>query len=274
MTAIELRIDRGNIPTLPGSNEHLLSVWLSTLRKAAEAHLRQIELENIKINGPVVLTLEQFKCTAKGLMLDRDVRLTLTATVDGQEKNARLHVTLNLNPRRKGHRMTGDITESMMTIRDTISGAHSVAALTEELVAGDRFFSDVTVRALEKLDYALGRSGATEVTLWRYAQYGGWAATAIALTVPLLAIDGPMQARLMVSAMIGFVVYFLTYAIAVCCMPARFFENYGAGKRVMRFAGTSTGEQTLRTVRIATVLLICGLAAAASVMINISLHEQ
>jgi len=92
-------------------------------------------------------------------------------------------------------------------------------------------------------------------------------ATAIAaVTVFLKMTSDPVGLRLLIGGLVAFVTYLLAYAVAACFMPPSFFENYGAGRRVMRFANTETGQETSTILRTLTVFLIISLALMAYVM--------
>jgi hypothetical protein len=267
MAKVDIRIERRGLEGIIGRTEMVLSAWETSAREKIESYFKRIAGENIQITGPLVLSVEQFKCIVRGRTFDREVRGTLSVIVDGQQKSENFHCVRYYDPRRRGSRLSGESGNQWIeTVRDVISGDRAAVALTPEVIAEDPFFSLLNVSLLETADKMLGRNDAGVVTLWRILQAFVWLAVIAAVVFLFFKTSSePLRARLIGGAIVGFVTYLVAYALSACCMPAYFFENYGAGQRAMRIMHMSNGQETQTMIRTITGFVIFSLALVAYV---------
>ncbi|QDT00508.1 MJ0042-type zinc finger domain-containing protein [Adhaeretor mobilis] len=251
---------------LSEKEDQVLTAWAYSLCPEVEAYLNDYA-SNIDISG-LVISIDHFCCAMSGLLSEtfsREFEISISGRIAGQENKVKLKCANNISPLNKHQRRTGESRdEDMQRIRDVVKGKLDKKALTHGTISRDPFFIEVSLALLEKFDELLGRDQVPVAKFWRIARViGVLTSIACSAAAALLPREEPWNTRFVSGLIVLAVAYLVTYAIGACFMPASFFEDFGAGRRIMRFAGTGTGEETQVKLRLTTICAIVGLGFMA-----------
>lgn len=266
----------------PEAIRRLYESWVEVTAREFRQHL--VSLGDEANGARITLRVLEFGMKNRRMMGIPSCHRSLKVRIHGSFAGRRMDVTveaekdqeLRIATKRNagaGLTMVGDPKLRFM-VRDIARRPNGDLTMSHRQIGNEPFFANFNLKLMEAFD---GDTGRTEVPIgqqWRMMQWVIRAATMLCLVCMtvffMMQIASSPKGTLGIansvlcvcfSMMPASLVWLFSYSVCASLMPAEFLTTHGAGKRIMKFVGT-TNPRTAKVILLVAVVFLLMIFAA------------